>query len=407
MAILFDQLKKMGVLMSNFGRFKFFKIMGRQFSGLAMIAAVLVMTVSPEPVRAQDTQAMLDRIDRLERDIRALNIFIAQGQSGTAPELSSVQDSASASSQPANSTLSNASVARIDARIASLENDVRVATGAMEELDHRIFQITSKLDKYMADMDFRMSSVEQGIANPSFANNTNTTGTLQSGDLVIQKAPAVKTVTTDIGQTSSGVLGTITETQLQQVTTQDVTVQGVAAGPALSPEGENTASTLTDPVVPTPSTTPAVPQVPNQNQSVTQTANLTPVPSISPQEEYTAAFGLLRQAKYDDAANALQAFIDKNTDNPLVANARYWLGETYYVRSQFVRAAEVFFEGYRENPTGAKAPDTLLKLGMSLSNLGKKPEACAAFAKLAGEFTDASASVRTTMQREQLRNECL
>ena len=131
-----------------------------------------------------------------------------------------------------------------------------------------------------------------------------------------------------------------------------------------------------------------------------------PVPQISPQDQYTQAFGLLRQAKYDDAAIALQTFVNQHPGDPLAANARYWLGETFYVRSEFVRAAEVFFEGYRTAPDGPKAPDTLLKLGMALGNLDKKREACAAFTKLADEFPNASTNVRNTLERERLRNGC-
>ena len=59
---------------------------------------------------------------------------------------------------------------------------------------------------------------------------------------------------------------------------------------------------------------------------------------------------------------------------------------TYYVRAAYVQAAEVFLEGYRSDPKGTKAPDSLLKLGMSLSGLDKKREACAAFNKLIKDY---------------------
>ena len=71
------------------------------------------------------------------------------------------------------------------------------------------------------------------------------------------------------------------------------------------------------------------------------------------------------------------AFLTQNPQDPLAENARYWLGETYYARGDYARAAEVFVEGYQTSKTGPKAPDTLLKLGMSLSSMGKKKEACA------------------------------
>jgi tol-pal system protein YbgF len=130
------------------------------------------------------------------------------------------------------------------------------------------------------------------------------------------------------------------------------------------------------------------------------------LPQGTPKEQYSYAFGLLRQANYDKAEEALQAFLKVNGDDPLAGNARYWLGETYYVRGQYVQAAEVFLKGYRSDPKSPKAPDTLLKLGMSLTNLDKKREACAAFDKLEADFPDASASIKNTVAKERQRGGC-
>jgi tol-pal system protein YbgF len=369
---------------------------------LVFTTAFVMSLFTPLSVQAQDIQPMLDRIDRLERDIRALNIFIAQGQNGEPPALVSTGGDVQA---PASTSINNAGVARIDARITSLENDVRVATGAMEEIDHRIFQISNQMNKAVADMEFRLNTLEHTAANAALNNTNNampSSSALQSSEMAINTVPPVSSVTSVTEQSSTGILGTITETQLKQI-------QNKAAALTDGTDGEQPVDPNALPTLTTQQAgdTPAVGSVPEvQTLDTQQAATAAANQAASAQKEYTAAFGLLRQAKYDDAAMALQQFIDTYSDDPLTANARYWLGETYYVRSQYVKAAEVFFEGYRANPDGIKAPDTLLKLGMSLSNLGKKPEACAAFAKLASEFNDASASVRTTLQREQVRNEC-
>jgi TolA-binding protein len=76
------------------------------------------------------------------------------------------------------------------------------------------------------------------------------------------------------------------------------------------------------------------------------------------------------------------------------------------VRAAYVQAAEVFLEGYQADPKGSKAPDSLLKLGMSLSGLDKKREACAAFDKVAKDFPGASAGIRNTIAREKQKNSC-
>ena len=123
-------------------------------------------------------------------------------------------------------------------------------------------------------------------------------------------------------------------------------------------------------------------------------------------EQYAYAFGLLRQANYDRAELALQEFVRLHPKESLASNARYWLGETYYVRAAYVQAAEIFLEGYQADPKGPKAPDSLLKPGMSLAGLDKKREACAAFEKLTKDFPDAAAGVKNTVNREKQKNGC-
>ena len=94
------------------------------------------------------------------------------------------------------------------------------------------------------------------------------------------------------------------------------------------------------------------------------------MPEGTPQQQYDYAFGLLRQANYAGAEEAFSAFLVENPDHTLAGNAKYWLGETYYVRGNYQQAAVTFAEGFESYPDNSKAPDNLLKLGMSLASLG-------------------------------------
>lgn len=350
------------------------------------VVLIMILSLAPMPAAAQDVQALLDRIERLERDIRTLNTQISRGDGAV---VATGQDS----NLSGSNTPSGAGIARIDARITALENDVRAATGAMEGLDHRIFELSTTLEKLIGDVEFRLTEMERKLGGVPIAGNSMQSGTV---GMVDSSSPQVSTVapagnvTQVMTQQSEGVLGTITETELQQISSVDTAVTNTTIPNTQTVGG----TSLTD-----------------SEASVSVAATVAPVSAdpalqLSPQDQYTQAFGLLRQAKYDDAAIALQVFVNQNPDDPLADNARYWLGETFYVRSEFIRAAEVFFEGYRISPSGPKAPDTLLKLGMSLGKLGKQAEACAAFTKLGGEFPDASTNVRNTMERERIRNGC-
>jgi tol-pal system protein YbgF len=124
------------------------------------------------------------------------------------------------------------------------------------------------------------------------------------------------------------------------------------------------------------------------------------LPAGTPEEQYDHARSLLIQRDYDAAEKALAAFIAAHPDDELIENARYWLGETHYVRSDFTNAAVVFAEGFQKFPNGSKAPDSLLKLGLSLANLGETEQACKVFGELAKKFPDAPLNVRVRASRE-------
>ena len=130
------------------------------------------------------------------------------------------------------------------------------------------------------------------------------------------------------------------------------------------------------------------------------------LPQGSAKDQYNYAFGLLRQANYDRAELAFAAFLKAHPDDGLAGNARYWLGETHYVRGNYLKAAEIFAENYKLDSQGAKAPDTLLKLGMSLSQLDKGAQACVTFGELRKKFPKAPEAIKSSMDRERKRLSC-
>ena len=126
----------------------------------------------------------------------------------------------------------------------------------------------------------------------------------------------------------------------------------------------------------------------------------------TPQAQYEHAFKLLSQTDYQGAERALAAFLEKYPSDPLAGNAKYWLGETYYVRGQYADAAVAFAEGYQSYPDSAKAPDNLLKLGKSLAALDQKADACGTFAELLKRYGSAAPAILQQAKSEQKRLAC-
>ena len=87
-------------------------------------------------------------------------------------------------------------------------------------------------------------------------------------------------------------------------------------------------------------------------------------------DAYRAAFELLRQARYDEAAAAFAAMLQQYPDSNLAANAHYWLGESRYVTRQFEAAITEFNAVVEQFPDSNKLPDALLKIGYCFYELG-------------------------------------
>ena len=98
--------------------------------------------------------------------------------------------------------------------------------------------------------------------------------------------------------------------------------------------------------------------------------------AAAPQGEqlYHEAFKLLQDGDYAGAERGFKTFVQRNPQHVLAGNAQYWLGETYYARRDYQNAMVAFAEGYKVYKASPKGPDNLLKLGVTLAALDKKPE---------------------------------
>lgn len=133
-------------------------------------------------------------------------------------------------------------------------------------------------------------------------------------------------------------------------------------------------------------------------------APLVTLPAGTPQVQYDFAIDLLKRGQFPQARDAFKQFLAQHPKDALAGNAQYWLGETYYVQGQYKDAADSFLKGYTTYSRSSKAPDSLLKLGMTLGALKQKDAACATFGQLKEQFPQASPAVvaRNKQERQKL-----
>jgi tol-pal system protein YbgF len=129
-----------------------------------------------------------------------------------------------------------------------------------------------------------------------------------------------------------------------------------------------------------------------------------PAPGGSARDQYEHALSLLRRADYKGAEAALTQFVRRHPNDPLAANAYYWLGENYYAQGRYADAAYQFADGFRKFPNHPKAQDSLFKLALSLGRQGKTGEACTAFGEFKKRYPQAG--LRREADAEQRRLGC-
>ena len=130
------------------------------------------------------------------------------------------------------------------------------------------------------------------------------------------------------------------------------------------------------------------------------------LPDKPANEQYEFAVSFMKIGDYETAEFALKEFIDKNKDHDLAGSAQYWYGETFRIRQLYSDAATAYLDGYQNYPKSKKAPDNLLKLGITMVQLGEKDQGCKMILGLKKEYPKASKSVLQKAQYEQKKFKC-
>ena len=130
------------------------------------------------------------------------------------------------------------------------------------------------------------------------------------------------------------------------------------------------------------------------------------LPDKPPNEQYDFAVSFMKIGDYETAEFALREFIDKNKDHDLAGSAQYWYGETFRIRQLYSDAATAYLDGYQNYPKSKKAPDNLLKLGITMVQLGEKDQGCKMISGIKKEYPKANKSVLQKAQYEQKKFKC-
>ncbi len=247
-------------------------------------------------------------------------------------------------------------------KLSEIEKQFQELTNKFEEINFKLDKLSSRLSKVQADNQLRFQQIEEKSSTSSFVEDK------QLSSISDQKEDNILP-----GSSEPQDLGSIsykdTETNLENQITQSV---------------DSTATVVTEEFQSEEKILPEAPVI----------------------KQYEFATNLLKVGDYNTAERAFREFVITNPDHELAGNAQYWYAETFRIRQLYTDAASAYLEGYQKYPKSEKAPINLLKLGVSLVQIGEKDQGCLMITGVQKQYPEAKQSVLQKAKYEEKKFEC-
>ncbi len=260
--------------------------------------------------------------------------------------------------------------ANIDGRVGKLEKEMRA-------VQRQVFP--NGAGKFL----------EPEIQSPN-APKTATTSSTASADMIARVDALETQLATLTGQVEQqGNAARSMEMRLKAIEAQLKAQSEPAANTAGVPAV--TAAPVLATAKPKPTTTTAaVTAKPSAARTAAVAAIEKPATGDGFEDGYNYGYRLWEAKFYPEAQMTLEETVTKFPKHKRVSFARNLLGRTWLDDKKPATAVKVFYDNYKNDPRGERAPDSLFFLGSALTDLGKTAEACEAYGELAKAYPDAA-----------------
>ena len=310
----------------------------------AFLALFVFSFINSKAISEEKIEEVIDQILIISKDLKTLEKAVYKK--------SDISSSSSLSSNNLNEDI----MAKHLLKLNEIEDQFRALTNRFEEINFKLDKLSSRVSKIQSDTQLRLTDIESSGPNISLNNSgvkkekANLPGTDKAQDF--GSAPGYNSNSTDLIQKTQSI--------------------------------ETAATVITE--------------EPDKINSL--------LPDKPPLDQYEFAVSFMKIGDYETAEYALKEFINKNKDHDLAGNAQYWYGETFRIRQLYSDAATAYLDGYQNYPKSKKAPDNLLKLGITMVQLGEKDQGCKMIIGIKKEYPKASKSVLQKAQYEQKKFKC-
>ena len=248
-------------------------------------------------------------------------------------------------------------------KLSEVEDQFRQLTNKFEEINFKLDKLSNRLSKIQADNQIRFQDIESAISSSEITTQlsskpkTDTKSEILPGSSQPQDLGSISYKDTETSETSQ---------QIQSVdTTATVVTETFQAEEKILPQ------------------------------------------DLSPKKQYEFATSFLKVGDYSTAERAFREFVLTNSEHKLAGSAQYWYAETFRIRQLYTDAASAYLEGYQKYPKGNKAPINLLKLGVSMVQIGEKDQGCKMINGVELQYPKANQSVIQKAKYESKKFECI
>ena len=299
-----------------------------------------------------DNHNIYETLEIIQKDIKTLEKAVYSGSLQTSNSL----NNNSIKNQDLNS---EDVLTRHLLKLSEIENQFQQLTNRFEEINFKLDKLSNRLSKVQADNQLRFQDLENGLFN----NEENKK--ISKKNINDQKLLPGSSEPQDLGSISYKDNETNeTNQQIQSIDT--------------------TATIVTE----------------------TFQAEEKILPKESPEKQYEFATSFLKVGDYSTAERAFREFVQANPEHKLAGNAQYWYAETFRIRQLYTDAASAYLEGYQKYPKGEKAPINLLKLGISMVQIGEKNQGCKMINGVEKQYPKANQSIIQKAKYESQKFEC-
>ena len=303
-----------------------------------------------------DNHNIYETLEIIKNDLKTLERAVYSGSI-------EIETSSNSDSNIKNDSNSEDVLTRHLLKLSEVEDQFRQLTNKFEEINFKLDKLSNRLSKIQADNQIRFQDIETAMSSGEI---TTKLSSKPKTDLKNEILP---------GSSQPQDLGTISYKDTETSETSQK-IQSV----------DTTATVVTE-------TFQAEEKILPQD--------------LSPKKQYEFATSFLKVGDYSTAERAFREFVLSNSEHELAGSAQYWYAETFRIRQLYTDAASAYLEGYQKYPKGNKAPINLLKLGVSMVQIGEKDQGCKMINGVELQYPKANQSVIQKAKYESKKFECI